>query len=426
MANLEGKKLLILGGAGLHCNLVRAARELGVETYVTDYLPIENAPAKQLADYAWELDVADIDSIVERCRQEHIDGVMNMYYDPCQLPYQEICEKLGLHCFGTKEQYQIFTNKELFRKTCEQYDIDIIPSYKEEDFAFDNPEIDYPVFIKPSDSRGSRGQSVCHSYEEVDAAIKLARAESTSGSVIIERFMKGAQDLQLNLIMMEGELYLEGSADLYSSVDASGHILPYNLVVIPALREEYIIELLKGKIGAMLKDLKIFNAPVFLQAFLDKEKLYVYDPALRFPANVYEDILLKYFDLNVYSAMTIFALTGSFPSYLRNSQSILRHNGTTGVSLRVYIRPGRIHTIRGIEDVANRDGVIHFVPVYKEGDLIEDWHDIRQSFSLVMMVHNNLDDAIKNTEYIYDTLQILDENGEDMKIALPEVLWEKY
>ena len=92
MKVLNGKKLLILGGANLHCDLVIAAKNLGVETFVTDYLPIDKAPAKQLADHFWDLDVTDVDAIVERCRIEHIDGVMNMYYDPCQLPYQRICE----------------------------------------------------------------------------------------------------------------------------------------------------------------------------------------------------------------------------------------------------------------------------------------------------------------------------------------------
>ncbi len=425
MEELKGKKLLILGGAGLHCNLVRAARDLGVETYVTDYLPIENAPAKQLADHAWDLNVVDVDAIVERCRQEHIDGVMNMYYDPCQLPYQQVCEQLGLTCFGTREQYQIFTNKELFIKTCKQYGIDTIPSYMEEDFAFDDPDIEYPVFVKPSDSRGSRGQTVCHSYEEVGPAIKLAREESASGGVIIERFMENAQDLQIALIMIDGEPYLEEASDMHSSVDENGQILPYNFVVVPSLREEYVIELLKGKIGAMLKDLKICNGPVFMQGFLDEDKFYVYDPALRFPANVYEDILLQFFDLNIYSAMAVFALTGRFPPYLRNMQGILSKNGTAGVSLRVYIRPGRISAIHGIEEVASREEIIHFTPVYKEGDLIEDWHDIRQSFSLVMIVQKSLEEAIKTTEFIYDTLKILDENGEDMKVALPDLSWLK-
>ena len=33
--NLIGKKLLVIGGAFLHLDLVKAAKRMGVETYVT-------------------------------------------------------------------------------------------------------------------------------------------------------------------------------------------------------------------------------------------------------------------------------------------------------------------------------------------------------------------------------------------------------
>lgn len=101
--NLKGKKLLILGGAHLHCGLVKTAKDLGIETFVTDNLPIGISPARQLADHAWELNVTDVDTIVERCRQEHIDGVINIYFNFCQIPYQQICERLGLPCFGDRK-----------------------------------------------------------------------------------------------------------------------------------------------------------------------------------------------------------------------------------------------------------------------------------------------------------------------------------
>lgn len=422
--NLKGKKLLILGGAFLHCELVRAAKRLGVETYVTDYLPIDKAPVKQIADHAWDLNVTDVDAIVERCRKENIDGIINIYYDPCQIPYQQICEKLGLPCFGTKEQYDIFTDKKRFLDTCVKYGVDIIPSYSEEDFILDNPDIQYPLFVKPSDSRGSRGQSICHSYEEVGPAIKRARMDSINGGVVIEHFMEHMQDLQLVLIMIDGEPYLEEAADMYSAIDEDGQILPYSVAILPPMQEEYILELINGKLCTMLKDLKLNNCPVFLQGFLDGERLYLYDPGLRLPANVYEKILLKYFNIDIYSAMTIFALTGEdFPSYLCNIQSLLRLTGTVVVSLRVYIRPGHIHKICGIEDVTNREGIIQFSPVYKEGDVVENWHDIRQSFALVVMVYESIGEAKETTEFIYHNLLILDEKGEDMKLELPRIKW---
>ena len=111
MKDLKGKKLLVIGGAFQHCKLVEAAKELGVTVYVTDYLPVEEAPAKQIADKYFMHNITEIDAIVDMCRKEDIDGVIATSLDACQLPYQEICEKLGVPCFGTAEQYKILTDK---------------------------------------------------------------------------------------------------------------------------------------------------------------------------------------------------------------------------------------------------------------------------------------------------------------------------
>ena len=107
MNMLKGKKLLVLGGAAVHCKVVEAAQAMGVYTVVTDYL--ENSPAKLIADESWMLNIMDIEEIVSRCREENIDGVLNFCIDPAQRPYVAICEKLGLPCYGTSEQVHILS-----------------------------------------------------------------------------------------------------------------------------------------------------------------------------------------------------------------------------------------------------------------------------------------------------------------------------
>ncbi len=112
--SLAGKKLLILGGAVLHCELINTAKRLGVETYVTDYLPADRSPAKQIADHAWDLNITAVDAIVERCREEKIDGVLNLYYDPCQRPYQAICESWACPALETKNSLRSLPTRSAF------------------------------------------------------------------------------------------------------------------------------------------------------------------------------------------------------------------------------------------------------------------------------------------------------------------------
>ena len=82
--DLKGKKLLIIAGAGVHNKVVKAAKEMGIYTIVTDYLP--DSPAKKIADEAWLIDIKDVDKIVEKCRETHIEGVINFCIDPGQKP----------------------------------------------------------------------------------------------------------------------------------------------------------------------------------------------------------------------------------------------------------------------------------------------------------------------------------------------------
>lgn len=74
------KKILILGGTAQQIKLVEAAKKMGVYTIVTDYLV--DSPAKKVADEAWMLNIKDVDQIVERCKQEQVNGVICGYIDP--------------------------------------------------------------------------------------------------------------------------------------------------------------------------------------------------------------------------------------------------------------------------------------------------------------------------------------------------------
>lgn len=110
------KNCLFLEGASIHCKVVEAAKALGIYTIVTDYLV--DSPAKLMADEKWMLNITDIDEIVQKCKEEQVDGVLSVCIDPCQRPYQKICEKLNFPCFGNEEQFFTLTDKRAFKEFC--------------------------------------------------------------------------------------------------------------------------------------------------------------------------------------------------------------------------------------------------------------------------------------------------------------------
>lgn len=412
------KKLLILSGAMQHCGVIETAHNMGIETYVTDYLPREDSPAKQIADHAWDFDIFDVDNIVIKCKEEGIDGVLNVYIDPCQIPYYEICKRLGLPCFATLEQFNTFSNKKLFLNTCNKNGVDIIQQYCESDFITDNPDISYPIYVKPSDSRGTRGQTICRSYYEVKDAISVAKKESRKGEVVIERFMEGFQDIQLTYFVIDGEPYLSCIGDKYNGTAEEGYHGSVIAGICPSYNEKTILSDAHPKICAMIRKLGLKNTPVFLQGFLDGEKLRLYDPALRLPGFLYEHIMRKATGLDIYKSMINFALTGKFLPELKDVEAKRDMAGKLSVSIWTFIRAGRITEIIGLDELRKDPAVVRIEERHHVGEVIENWRNIRNNYCEIAMLCDDAKEAKEKIKKIYDTLRVIDENGDDMRIVL--------
>src|SRR5712691_3851067 len=71
---IAGKRLLILGGGLWQLAYVRRARQLGLETWVTDWS--DAAIARLDADHFEPIDLKDCDATLALARQAHVDGVL--------------------------------------------------------------------------------------------------------------------------------------------------------------------------------------------------------------------------------------------------------------------------------------------------------------------------------------------------------------
>ena len=308
MENLKGKKLLILAGADVHVKVVQAAKKLGVYTIVTDYLALEDSPAKQIADEYWNLSITDVDEIADKCKEENVDGVLAFCIDPAQIPYQQICEKLRLPCYGTKEQFETLTDKRLFKDYCVANGVGIIPEYTENDIESGN--VTYPVLVKPTISRGSRGQTICNSKEEVKEAIEIARNESKDGGVLIERFMQGVQDMAFAYMVVDGEPYLVKIGDRYLGAPEDNLDRQQMATVVPSMHTKEYLEKSDERVKNMIKKMGITFGAVFFQGFYENGQEYMYDPGLRFPGSDYDLVLKQATGFDPMSAFVHFALTG--------------------------------------------------------------------------------------------------------------------
>ena len=166
---LKGKRLLVLGGMRISCEIVEKAQAMGIYTLVADYNTIEDSPGKQIADEAVDLSVIDVDAVVNYVKKNNIDGVFVGFNDMLLPYYAEICEKAGLPCYGTKEQFDTLISKDKYKALCRQFGVPTIPEYDLNDSS-----IEYPVLVKPVDNSGSRGITICNNRQELEDAVAVA------------------------------------------------------------------------------------------------------------------------------------------------------------------------------------------------------------------------------------------------------------
>ena len=413
MKEFEGKKLLVLAGASVHNKVVRAAKEMGIYTIVTDYL--EDSPAKKIADEAWMLNITDVEGIVKKCREEHVDGVMNFCIDPAQIPYQKICKELGLPCIGTEETFSILTDKRRFKDYCIAHNVDVIPEYTEEDII--NEKCEYPLFIKPTNSRGSRGQSVCYTKEEALKGIEFAKSESSDNGFICEKYMVGKQDIGSAFFVVDGEPHLVKFGDRHLGQEEDNLKKQVICTSLPSTFYPTFEEKVIDRVKDMIRSLGIKFGPVFLQGFIDGDTIRYYDPAQRMPGGDYDIILRNATGFDTVKSWITFALTGDCTQAVGNPENAYLLNNGLALLFTISVRPGKIVKIEGLDKMLTHKNVVYGRQIIAEGETIPDTGDIAQRVAAIGAYLESKDMVSDFVKEVYDTYHVYDENGNDMIIS---------
>lgn len=417
MLTFQGKKLLVIGGFYQHYKIVKVAKELGAKVYVTDYLPLEQAPAKKIADKYYMYDINQVDEMVKLCKEEHIDGVLCAHSEACTKPYQAICERLGYPCFGTKEQFEILSVKKKFKSFCEEIGVDVIPGYSE-DMFLTQPEaewgnIEFPLLVKPSISHGSRGQSICLTREEIKPAIIRAKENSGDGRVIIEKYMGGCKDLQLAYIVINGKAALLRVEDRFCG-SKGGRLSNLCVATLtPSHSRDVYVNNVTPKVDKLVKKLGLINAPLFLQGFMDGDKCRFYDPGLRLPGNDYDTVFNAATGINISKLLVEFALSGKIDESYYHS---LMQNPFKQVGSMLFpdVKPGKIRTIIGVEEVRTHSNVVNLNIQFKEGDIVGDSYDAKQRLGEIDLLCDSIKELKETIAWIQSKLSVKDENGQEM------------
>lgn len=416
MSSVKGKKLLILGGASQHCKVVEAAKRLGVETYVADYLP--SAPAKDMADHSYQINVTETERLAELCRAERIDGVISGWLDFCQVPYQRLCETVGLPCYGTREQFDVLTNKVRFKHLCERFGVGHPEAFEWQEWV-GGAERDLPraVFVKPADSRGSRGASVCRTSRELEAAIEIAENESYDGKAIAERYIEGARPFLAVYFFVNGRPVLQQLSDACFGDPEYGMEKINVAYSSPCRSYEVFLDRAQAPFLRAMKALGVKNGPVCVQGFMTDEEVLFFDPGRRFPGGEYERAFKRLTGIDLVEAMIEFALTGKMPENDALESDAFLLGGRYATRLQLNVRGGLVGDVSGFDFVSNMPEVEHIAFYHASGDQIAESGNVQQRFAQVVLVADSREQMNKAIDEVYAHVSVLDENGAELIVA---------
>lgn len=410
MFKLAGKKILILGGANQHLKIVEAAKEMGVYTIVTDYL--QDSPCKKICDEALLLNITDVEGISNYCKRNNVSGIVSGFLDPCQMPYSRICSELGLPSIGTYEQFFQLANKHALKDLCKRNGVGTIPEYTEEDVIAD--KVDYPVYVKPVDSRGSRGQTFCKSKETIFDAIAFAKKESSTGDVLIEKYMGDCDEVQVTCFVANGEVFLERTVDSYRGTNENNLNKVVSCSISPSKYTDLYLANAHESVCRMIKDLGITNGPFMIQGFHKDGHFYFFDSGLRFPGVEYERVYKAVYGIDFAKLLVYFSLTGEFPHDIKIPNDGVWLDGKIAAVLFPVVREGEIHKVSGIEEYKEDKRVISVSTRYSEGDVQVWTGDVNQRFAEIDVLANDVVEISEIINKFYNTVSVKDTSNSEM------------
>lgn len=220
------KRILIANRGEIAVRLMRAAREMGIET-VAIYHEIEKkAMHVHYADYAYEIKAdspkaayLNIDQILAVAKQSDSEAVHPGYgFLSENSDFSLACEEQGIKFVGPKAfAMESMGSKTHARELMQQAGVPIVPGTKErieevgEAMAIAR-EIGYPVLLKAAAGGGGKGMRLVESEEEFRESIAAAQREAlkTFGddTVYIEKYIDKPKHIEIQVIADEHGNYV--------------------------------------------------------------------------------------------------------------------------------------------------------------------------------------------------------------------------
>jgi len=400
------KTLLIVSGGIEAVDAARRAKEMGLYVVVSDRDP--EAPGFAFADSCLIADVYGSDetaAAAERYNRKirKIDGVICVAAD-APMTVAAVCGKLGLPGIA-RDSARLASDKLAMKERFREAGVPV-PWFA----AVDTPqalariavERGNDLVIKPVDSRGSRGVQRIAKVQDLNRAFMLARSHSPTDRVMVEAYVSGPQ-VSTESIVVDGNCYTPVLSDRnYEFLDRFAPFFIENGGELPSRLDPEIQDKIRAVVAQAAAALGIRNGTVKGDIVVRDGKVLVIEMAARLSGGYFctKEIPLASGVDFVGAAIQVALGETVEPSVLSP------HRSTPVVQRYAFPAPGRIVSIRGVEEARALPGVTDVIVTAKPGDVIPPAGDKRPSAAMVLATADTHADALEAANRAVERLRI--------------------
>jgi phosphoribosylglycinamide formyltransferase 2 len=203
----QTKKMMLLGSGELGKEIIIEAQRLGVETVAVDRY--EGAPAMHVADRSYVIDMLDRSAIRALVEKERPDLIVPEIEAIATAELEKL-EEEGFRVIPTARAARLTMDREGIRRLAAETlglptaDYRFADTF--EPFCGAAREIGFPCVVKPLMSSSGKGQSVCHSEEDLSHCWEIAMegGRVRQGKVIVEQFIRFDSEITLLTVRSVG------------------------------------------------------------------------------------------------------------------------------------------------------------------------------------------------------------------------------
>ena len=212
------QRILIANRGEIALRVIRACRELGIETVAVCSDVDRDAPYLDLADEVIQIGPAPaiesylkIDRIISAAEIGNVQAIHPGYGFLSENPhFAEVCRSCKIEFIGPSHEAMIrLSNKSAARKLAEDAGVRVVPGSEglletdEEALAVAH-EIGFPVLIKAAAGGGGRGMRVARNDVTLVSSLKAARTEAQAAfkdsSIYIEKLIENPRHIEVQML----------------------------------------------------------------------------------------------------------------------------------------------------------------------------------------------------------------------------------